>query len=402
MATPELQIDVDEFTLVLAAPGRMNAAEWDVEAERYINYFLQSSRLEEMFGPLSKTETGLQAGYTDGLTYPDRPWRFMICWHDYMPNMGVCVRFTAYAWAAYRQRFEELYGTQTDIWAFLDMVQANFVNNAGVVLPVYRTRLSRIDLVADYKDYPGLRASDSFLSPDALYTGILQGNIAVKDYRERRVIRSMSAFDRDGQYETFYLGGKKNKSACFLRCYDKRKEQIETGGYRYDEAIACESWVRFEVVFRHDYAHQITDMLLQQQMTPQELQRMIAKMISDKFRFYDTTLNDTIMITDDLLDIAAGAKTATLHSVNTVDTTLQQSVRHLAQGSGLYSTLYKFYLIWGDSGEETLIRHLFEKYRGEYKPQADERKELNSWDIKHHEELKGTDITRSLWYGSCL
>ena len=373
----------------------MNAAEWDVEAERYINYFLQSSRLEEMFGPLSKTETGLQAGYTDGLTYPDRPWRFMICWHDYMPNMGVCVRFTAYAWAAYRQRYEELYGIRMDIWAFLDMVQAFSVNSNGAVAPIYRTRLSRIDLVADYKNYPGLRASDSFLSPDALYTGILHGSIAVKDYRERRVIRSMSAFDKDGQYETFYLGGKKNKSNCFLRCYDKRKEQIETGGYRYDEAVTCESWVRFEGVYRHDYAHQITDMLLGQQMTPQELQRMIAKMISDKFRFFDTALDDTIMITDDLLAVATGAKVATLHSVNAVDTTLTQAVKHLEKGSGLYSTIYKFYLIWGNDGEEILVRHLFKKYRAEYKPQAQTRKELNAWNVKHSEELKGTDIYKN-------
>ncbi len=395
MLIPELSVDVDEFTLVLTPPERIDAAGWNVDAEHYINCFLQSSRLEEMFGTPDKVKAGLQAGYTDGLTYQDRPWILMLCWHDYMPNMGVCVRFSAYAWAAYRQRFEELYGTQTDIWAFLDMVQANFVNNAGVVLPVYRTRLSRIDLVADYKDYPGLRASDSFLSPDALYTGILQGNIAVKDYRERRVIRSMSAFDRDGQYETFYLGGKKNKSACFLRCYDKRKEQIETGGYRYDEAIACESWVRFEVVFRHDYAHQITDILLRQQMTPQELQKLIAKMISDKFRFFDTALDDTIMITDDLLAVATGAKVATLHSVNAVDTTLTQAVKHLEKGSGLYSTIYKFYLIWGNDGEEILVRHLFKKYRAEYKPQAQTRKELNAWNVKHSEELKGTDIYKN-------
>lgn len=396
MAISELLVGVDEFTLVLVPPERIDAAGWDNDADYYIKCFLEKSRLEEMFGPLEKVRDGLQAGYTDGLTYVDRPWRLMICWHDYMPMMGVCVRVSAYAWAAYQQRYEELYGTRMNVWIFLDMVQAFSTISNGTVVPIYRTRLSRIDLVADYKDYPGLRASDSFLSPDALYTSILQGSIAVKDYRERRVIRSMSAFDKDGQYETFYLGGKRNKSNCFLRCYDKRKEQIETGGYRYNEAISCESWVRFEAVFRHDYAHQITDMLLEQQMTPQELQRMIAKMISDKFRFYDTALDDVITITNDLLDVATGAKAATLHGASTADMTLKQAVRHLEKGSGLYSTLYKFFLVWGNDGEEILLRHLYRKYRAEFKPQAQTRKELNAWNVRHFEELKGTDIYSSL------
>lgn len=396
MLTPELSVDVDEFTLVLTPPERIDAAGWDNDAERYTQCFLQKSRLEEMFGSLSKAEAGLQAGYTDGLTYPDRPWRLLICWHDYMPMMGVYVRFSAYAWAAYQQRFEELYNEAVNIWAFLRMVQASCIGGNGNAVPIYCTRLSRIDLVADYKNYPGLQNPDEVLSPDTIYTGILHGSIAVKDYRERRIIRSMSAFDRDGQYETFYLGGKKNKSNCFLRCYDKRKEQIETSGYRYDEALVCKGWVRLEVVFRHDYAHQITDRLLEQQMTSQELQKMIAKMISDKFRFYDTALDDTITITDDLLDIATGIKAAPLHSVSATDMTLHRAVRHLEKGSGLYATLYKFYLIWGDDGEEILMRQLFKKYRREFKPQAQTRKELNAWNVKHSEELKGTDIYKIL------
>lgn len=396
MMAPELIIDVDEFTLVLKPSTKVGAPEWDNVAGHFTDSFLKKSRLKEMFGPLNRADRNLQAGYTDGLTYDDRPWHLMICWNENTPLMGICVRFSAYAWTAYRQRYRELWQTEMDIWTFLDMVQYYSIDISGNKHNVYKTRLSRIDLVADYKNYPDPWNPNGALSPDSLYISILQGSIIVKDYRGRRTIRSKSAINNDGVYETFYLGGRKNKANCFLRCYDKRKEQIQTSGYRYDEAIACESWVRFEVVFRHDYAHEITDMLLTQQMTMQEQQQMIAKMISDKYRFYDTTQDNTITITNDLIGIATGSKAATLYSPKATDKALWRSVKRLEDGSGLYSTLYKFYMIWGKDGEEKLMQHLFDKYVKDFKPKAEYSRELNAWRTKHYEELKGTDIRKSL------
>lgn len=396
MMKPELTVDVDEFTLVLQSPMKVDALGWHVDADNFINQFLKKSKIEEMFGPMNKAETNLQAGYTNGLTYADRPWYLMICWHDYMPSMGVCVRFSAYAWAAYRQRYKELWQSDIDIWTFLHMVQCSYIDVDGNKRDVYETRLSRIDVVADYKNYPDLWNPNGALNPDSIYTGILRGSIAVKDYRERQTIRAKSGLNNDGAYETFYLGGRRNKANCFLRCYDKRREQIQTNGYRYDEAIACDSWIRFEVVFRHDYAHQITEMLLTQQMNAQDQQRMIAKLISDKYRFYDTALNDAITITNDLIDVAIGAKVANLYSPKAADKTLRQSVQRLKNGSGLYPTLYKFYMIWGRDGEEKLLRYLYQKYVEEFKPKAESRRELNAWQNKHYAELKDTDIRDSL------
>ena len=81
--------------------------------------------------------------------------------------------------------------------------------------------------------------------------------------------------DRGGAYQTFYLGSQKGKTNGFLRCYDKKAEQLQTMGFRYGDALNCDSWVRFEAVYRHDYAHQITEGLLSVK-TVQELSQLIA------------------------------------------------------------------------------------------------------------------------------
>ena len=69
--------------------------------------------------------------------------------------------------------------------------------------------------------------------------------------------------------------------------------------FTYDEAIQCESWVRFEAVYKGIYAHQITEGL-QQVSTEDELKQLIAKYISDKYQFYDTATGDALQITEDL------------------------------------------------------------------------------------------------------
>ena len=78
----------------------------------------------------------------------------------------------------------------------------------------------------------------------------------------------MSAIDKDGAYETFYVGSRVGKSNGFLRVYTKKQEQIQAIGYRYDEALQHESWVRFEACFLHDYAHQLSEQLLSETLSP--------------------------------------------------------------------------------------------------------------------------------------
>jgi len=355
--------------------------EWGEKITEVVETFLSKSRLREMFGPMEQVQGKVQAGYTAGLTYINRPWYLMISWNDDMPNMGICVRFSAYAYAVYKQEFVQRYQADMNIAAFLQMVQDD----------LYMTRLSRIDLTADYKNYPDPLNSYAPLSPDSIYTRLKDGSYIVKNWRDRQAVRTMSGIDKDGAYETFYVGARTNKSNGYLRCYNKKLEQIQTNGFRYDEAIQCDSWVRFEAVFLHSYAHQITDQLFKT-ATVQELKRLIAKYISDRYQFYDTATEEVTEFTDDLIGIATGAKAATLTMESPRDNDLRQSIEHLRKGSGLYATLYKAFLVWGSGADRRLLEYLYRDYTKDYKRKllaGKDRyrgKEMRIWFQKHYAE----------------
>lgn len=377
MKMPELAVGVDEFTLVLRSSGRLDVMDWLEELDKIIEEFIKLSHIEELYGELDVATKKIQAGYTNGLTILDRPWHFMVCWHEDIPKMGVCIKFSAHAWVVYRQDYETKYNTKMNVAVFLQMVKSD----------IYTMRLSRIDLTADYKNYPNPLAPNTHLNPNTLYGQLIKGRYVIKNSKNKQVIRTLSALDKDGTYETFYAGSRKGKTDGFLRCYDKRQEQIDTTGYRYDEAIQCESWVRFEAVYKGIYAHQITEGL-QQVSTEDELKQLIAKYISDKYQFYDTATGDALQITEDLAGMALGSKVGELSCPSSRDNTIRQSVRYLKENSGLFAIFYKVYDVWGFDGEWELYLHLREEYRTKYRAEAEKKPEMINWHKKHHAELK--------------
>lgn len=374
-----LAVGVDEFTVILQPPDKVKVTDWPDTVDLMLSAFLDHSQLESLFGRMDNA-TKMQAGYTSGLTYTDRPWYLTISWNEDIPTMGICVRFSAHAYAAYKEAFKEQYQADMDIAVFLGMVQDS----------IYTTRLSRIDLTADYFDYTDEHIRTAPLSPDTIYTRLKDGNYVVKNGNGHQSIRNMSGVDKGGAYQTFYLGSRKGKTNGFLRCYDKRSEQLETTGYRYDDALNCESWVRFEAVYRHDYAHQITEGILSVK-TAQELSRLIAKYICDKYQFFDVNTGEVTEFTTDLLGVAAGSSVAALGMTSPRDNTLRQSIRYLCNGSGLYSTLFKAFCIWGHDADKQLMDFLWHDYE-RYKDTLIEGKEpyklreLTAWLQRHMAE----------------
>lgn len=296
--------------------------------------------------------------------------------------MGICVRYSAHAYAAYKAAYMAQFQAEMNIVDFLHMVQDG----------AYTTRLSRIDLTADYFDYSDELLPGRQLSPDLIYERLKDGSYVVKNRNDRQSVRNMSAIDKDGAYETFYIGSRAGKSNGFLRCYDKKQEQIKTMGYRYDEALQYKSWVRFEASFLHDYAHQITSELLRNSKTTQDLQKLIAKYISDRYRFIDISTGEVTAFSDDLIGIAVGTNAAALIATSPRDNTLRQSIEHLRSGSGLYPTMYKAYSIWGDGADRQLIEYLYDDYIYDFKlrlltgKEEYKMREMRLWLQKHGAE----------------
>lgn len=378
---PYLTVGVDEFTLILQPTNKVIVIDWPDTMNEMIDVFVAKSRLMDLFGEMAFAEK-VPAGYTNGVTFACRPWYLVISWHDDFPSMGVCVRFSAHAYATYKQEFKERFQSDINIAVFLNMVQDG----------AYTTRLSRIDLTADYYDYMDDLLPDRLLSPDLIYSRLKDGSYSIKNWKDRQSVRNMSGLDKNGAYETFYIGSRAGKTNGFLRVYNKKQEQIQTMGYRYDEALQYKGWVRFEASFLHDYAHQITSELLRNSKTTQDLQKLIAKYISDKYRFIDTSTGEVTAFSDDLIGIAVGTNAAALIATSPRDNTLRQSIEHLRSRSGLYPTMYKAYSIWGDGADRQLIEYLYDDYIYDFKlrlltgKEEYKMREMRLWLQKHGAE----------------
>ncbi len=430
-----VKVGIDEFTLVLMAKDKIDFMIWEQKAETMLKEFLDLAKLEDMFGELVMADYGdmfgelvmadygIQKGYTDGLTFDNRPWHFSISWHEYLQNMGICIKFSAHAWAVYQTTYFEKYGEEMNITIFLRNVQSDN----------YLARLSRIDFTADYFNFHKSNFHKSF-NPDTLSRGLNNGTIAIKDYKNRSMLKNIQSVEKNGVISTLYLGSKKSNTRCFARIYDKRLEQIDTKGIRYDEALKCKSWIRQEVVFkgtyskksntrcfariydkrleqidtkgiRYDealkckswirqevvfkgtYSHQITEDLLN--ITTQiELQQYIAQKITEKYRFYDTTTKNEMKYTRALLYIMNNAEFNHLSSVQVKDNDYMRSLKYLMNGSGLYPTLYKALEVWGEGADKEVVKYLFDNYEKFYISEAHKKKDLRSWIKKHRADLR--------------
>lgn len=97
-----------------------------------------------------------------------------------------------------------------------------------------------------------------------------------------------------------------------MRVYNKKNEQINTNGFRLDEALNCENWVRIETSFRGKYAHQITEQL-KSVSDDISMSQFIASKICDRYRFFDVSTRHYTDFTQYLIEISKTV--TTLHCV---------------------------------------------------------------------------------------
>lgn len=372
----ELSVSIDEITLMLFPTKENSILDWDENRKEMIQIFLGNSKLEELYGETVQADKSQQQGYTYSLIFPDKPFHFCISWHEIFGNMGICVHFSALAWATYQTDFFGKYNEKTNVADFLRMVQSES----------YVTRLSRIDFVADYKNF------SPSVSPDVIYRGLTEESLTVRDCENRNLIGTKEGLNKEGEYHTIYLGSKKNHSRCFCRIYDKRIEQMQGMKSYYQEAVECESWIRHEVVFRQIYAQQITGELLENVHTEYELQGFIAQKITEKYRFYEEGSSEPTEYTKALMGLIGNQQFSRLRNPSPRDNDLKSSIKYLRNGSGLYPVLYKISCIWGNDAVKKLLELLYAEYDGKYKKEASKKKDIFLWLKKHQANLKNEQL----------
>lgn len=368
-----LEFGVDEMTLVMQLDHNQKSvlatADWEEVAERLIYTFEKKADLITTLGK-KDIEKKLPKGYAIGYKYGEHPFYFCVAYHPYQWSMGVAVKFSAQALDYYNEE------TGLNVYQFMQKVGDRD----------YTIRLSRIDMTADY--------IDEDIDITEIYNSLMHNEIGIfREYESKktgdigykRVPMMYEGFLKGSEVPTIYVGSVQSNSR--LRIYDKRREQIERKGTKFDKAVGCRNWVRFEGVFRHDYAHQISDELLHIQ-SDDEYVNLIATTLAQKYRFMtvdrktgeaDTDTNYTQMILD-----AIANKSFQLKAPSTRNYDLAQNIAYIFSGSGVMNTLYKIWDIWDMDAVMYLLEYIIEALQGEFRPNAD----CLSWIIRNRKDYQ--------------
>ncbi len=340
-------------------------ADWEPKAESMITEFSRLANLEHFFGMRKELNGKPPQGYTTAYQYGDNPFYFTVAYHPSHPKMGVIVKFSAHSWAVYCQR------GRTNVKRFLDSIQSKS----------YCIRLSRVDFTIDYQNWG--------ISVDDIYQRLINKRLETHNHKGKINHSEITAYETDGKAGTFYVGSKKTGTRLFLRVYDKRAEQIEQRGFRYKEALNTKSWVRFEAVFKGDYAHQLTAVIME--TGEDKLTNLIVDKITEKYRFYDV---ENKKYTDFTMALIEKQKEIfpRLRLESPRDNDFIKSLMHLVNGSGLFPALYKCDEVWGEESSMTLLKRLHDIYTDSYEPNDDVR----LWLKKHKDTLEEQSLEDDL------
>lgn len=348
-----LDVQVDEFTLVLQSKKRPAYIEqWDDMATAIIDEFNDLAKIEVIFNELEEVNHSLPQGYSKGFICKNVPFYFSIAYHTDFVQMGVCIKFSAYSWSVYRKNYQELFSDDIQIHQFIK--QINSTN-------LYTSRLSRIDIAIDFLEEK--------VNVNTIYNQLSKKNQMIKNNSGRKNSSTLSAITKNNITSTFYIGSKGKNIKSFLRVYDKKQEQIETMGFRYQEAIQSNNWIRFEAVFRGEYAHSISEELLLIKNN-NELKNLFVSTLTDRYQFYYSKSGKLTRYSKKMIDLLY-QKTFTFKTPSPRNNLLNQSVEYLVNGSGLFPTLWKVNEIWGNGTDWELIIWIFKQYYDSFEPNDD-------------------------------
>ena len=368
---PTLLLGIDEFTITIIPNEKIFNIDWKNTAENQIQNFVKLFDVEQiMNGSLQEMETSKPQGYTKAFNLGIEDYYIAFAYHEDLPDMGVCIRFSAKSWSIYQYQYMKKNNKKILISELL----RNFASSCSK----FTVRLTRIDLTADFYNY-GLCLSD-------LFDKMKNSSIMIQNEHGKNPIRSISFYGKNSSVETIYIGSRKTNSKGFLRIYDKKKEQIDTNGFRLEEALSAHDWIRFEAVFKGQYAHSISDTLISTPMYEEELTAFIAQLITQKYRLFDINANDYLKVTTDLLEIASSSTCDALRTESPRDNSLHQSISHLRCGSGFYPTLYKIEKLYGIGKLEKFLKDLYIEFCDRTWITPSVQKELNMW-LKKHADL---------------
>lgn len=351
-----LDVQVDEFTLVLQATKKPHSIElWSRTAQNIVREFIILSKIDLILGELEDTKYSLPKGYSHGLSCKDTPYYFSIAYHTDFIQMGVCIKFSAYAWLKYKEQYESLFDHKINLHQLMSNI--NSTN-------LYTSRISRIDIAIDF--------FNEGISVNTIYNQLSKKNQILRTASGRHNLSSLSALTKNNVTSTLYLGTKGKNIKALLRVYDKKKEQTDTMGIRFKEANKYDNWVRFEAVYKGSYAHKISKKL-ETIKTDLELKNLLVSALTDRYLFYYTKSNKLTTFSESMIKLL-DKKSFVFSSPSPRCNTLEQTQQHILNGSGLFPYLYKIRQLWGEDGLRDCVEFLHREFNT-----YDPNKDVTSW-----------------------
>lgn len=360
-----LHINVDELTIVIQ-PNEETVGEypehWSQIANELSAIIAEKLSLPLLFGTMTTEQVSPQ-GYTTSYSFENMPYFLRIAFHGGYLKMGIIIKFSASALRLYQQAYENSYNELLGVYEILKTLDE----------PYWNMHLSRIDFCADYFNFP--------LSVNDIYSNIKRRKFEIINYKGNRNHTKMSAIEIDTEAKTVTIGSRKKGSNSFLKIYDKLTEQLENNGRYAQLAQQFQSWVRFEVTFRGQYAKQLTQLILSLHSRDM-LQQFIANKMVEKYCLVDTDTRQLTEYSEALINFSTGAPP--LIATSPRNNQLMQNIHYILKGSGFFPMIEKVKQIWGISAVTILLKRLLFEYEHNYIPNDD----VSIWLKKNALELQ--------------
>lgn len=360
-----LHINVDELTIVIQ-PNEETIGEypehWSQIANELSAIIAEKLSLPLLFGTMTTEQVSPQ-GYTTSYSFENMPYFLRIAFHGGYLKMGIIIKFSASALRLYQQAYENSYNELLGVYEILKTLDE----------PYWNMHLSRIDFCADYFNFP--------LSVNDIYSNIKRRKFEIINYKGNRNHTKMSAIEIDTEAKTVTIGSRKKGSNSFLKIYDKLTKQLENNGRYAQLAQQFQSWVRFEVTFRGQYAKQLTQLILSLHSRDM-LQQFIANKMVEKYCLVDTDTRQLTEYSEALINFSTGAPP--LIATSPRNNQLMQNIHYILKGSGFFPMIEKVKQIWGISAVTILLKRLLFEYEHNYIPNDD----VSIWLKKNALELQ--------------
>ncbi|HEM6045507.1 TPA: replication initiation factor domain-containing protein [Streptococcus suis] len=360
-----LHVGVDELTIVIQ-PNEETIGEWPNHwnqiATELSEIIAEKLSLPSLFGEMIREQISPQ-GYTTSYSFENMPYFLRIAFHEGYLKMGIIIKFSASALSLYKQAYENSFKEPIGVYEILKKLDE----------PYWNMHLSRIDFCADYLNFP--------LSVNDIYNNLKSKKFEIINYKGNRNHKKMSAIEIDAEAKTVTIGSRKKGSNSFLKIYDKLTEQLENNGRYAQIAQQFQSWTRFEVTFRGQYAKQLTKLILSLSSRDM-LQQFIANKILEKYCLIDAETGQLTEYSEALIDFSTCAPPLVV--VSPRNNQLMQSIHYILKGSGFFPMLEKVKKTWGIYAVSILLKRLLFEYEHNYIPNED----VANWLKKNALELQ--------------